>query len=196
VQSRRIAGFRASASYAPDGEPCGADTCRPPPGAVARAEVRHIWSAALSFDRRMPSTGQRWEAFAGVERGQAEGEFAPYFEDPWAASARLVWSSGDVSLGAGWLAGNDGLERARYSAVSLSGSLERGDWLFSAEAARGKSRLVDASGFSLLTGASRFVGHNALIGIGVLVTEERRSRASGPARRSGAAVFAEAGLRF
>ncbi|MEQ8404890.1 MAG: hypothetical protein RKE49_07320 [Oceanicaulis sp.] len=191
VQSRRIVGVRAALSYTPEADPCGLDHCRP--GAGPAPQVAAIWSAGLSFDRRAPSSGVRWGAYAGGEAGSLDGASAAVFDDPWTAGLALVREGGGVTLSARWLVSNDGLAAGRYETASLSAAYEAGDWLYSAEAGRGESDAFGVSSTTFVFGASRFVGRNGLAGAGVQLTNH--DAAGGPGAEM-AAVFLEAGLRF
>ncbi|MEQ8432712.1 MAG: hypothetical protein RIA71_00600 [Oceanicaulis sp.] len=197
VQSRRLAGLRAALSYTPDAGSCGLDHCRP--GAAA-GEIGEIWSAGFSFDRRVRSSGVRWAAYAGAEAGALEGRAgaagaggAPQAESPWTAGVALVREADSVTLSARWLVSNDGLSGGGYEAVSVTAALEAGDWLYSFEAGLGTSDAFSVSATSVVAGASRFIGRNALVGAGVQLTQH--SSTAGP-ETTGAALLVETGLRF
>lgn len=202
VRSVRLAGFRAAASFTPDGDVCGAGWCRPArePGVLAAASVRDIAELGLSFDHRFAATGVRWTAGLGLARGRAAGPDRAHFENPWAASARLVRSQGPWSAGVSALVSNDGVSGARYRAEAASLSYEHGDWLFSVEASQARSSLVHASSETVQAGASRYFEPGFIIGLGISHTQGGRAAVSGPLRTrqsdSGTRLFLEAGLRF
>lgn len=191
VQSRRLAGFRAAASYSIDADPCGLDLCRP--GAGLGPQTGEIWAAAVSFDRRRPATGVRWSAYAGGEVGALDGVPTAPYADPWTGGLALMREEGPVTLSARWLTSNDGLGSGRYDATAVAAAYEAGDWLYSLEMALGESGAFETRSSALFFGASRFVGRNGLAGAGVqIVTSE-----SGPgAAVDRAALVLEAGLRF
>lgn len=202
IQSRRLAGFRASASYTPRADHCGVDVCRPdtgPQGPVF-AEVENVAEAGLSFDHRFRASGQRWTASITAGRGEAAGPFAAAFEDPWAASARLVWSRGPVSAGLGALLSNDGVQDGDYRAWSASASYERGAWLSAIEWAAADSDLVSGTGWTLQLGASRLFENGAVAGFGLRHGEQTAPEGPAAARRrdtrARSSVFIETGLRF
>ncbi|MGX6649162.1 hypothetical protein ACWCOP_14590 [Maricaulaceae bacterium MS644] len=197
LQSRRLAGLRAAVSYTPDTDVCGLDHCRP--GAAA-GEIGEIWSAGLSFDRRVRSSGVRWAAYAGAEAGALEGPaggvgagVGPQADSPWTAGLTVLREADSLTLSARWLASNDGLSGGGYEAVSILAALEAGDWLYSLEAGLGKSDAFSVSSTSVVAGASRFIGRNALVGAGVQLTHH--TPAAGP-ETTGAALLVETGLRF
>lgn len=193
VQTRRIIGLRASASFTPDAD--WRSVRRPWPGGpdAVRAPLRDVWSLGASFDRRSPVSGVRWRAHAGWEAGRAGGPAAAAFRDPWAVSARVVRQSGDVTLGAAWLKSNDGLAGADYEAYSASAAYERGDWLFSLEAGAGSAGLARREGRMVQAGASRLVGERAVIGLAVSLAGES---APGLPEQRRARIALETGLRF
>lgn len=193
VQSRRLAGVRVALSYTPDADACGLDHCRP---SALAGQIGEVWSAALSFDRRVRSSGVRWAAYAGAEAGALEGPAGPgrsQLDAPWTAGLALVREADAVTLSARWLASNDGLSSGGYEAASISVALEDGAWLYSLEAGLGTSDAFNVSATSVVAGASRFVGRNALVGVGVQLTHH--DYAGGPAVNE-AALLAETGLRF
>ena len=193
VSTRRLAGFRAALSYAPDSDPCGLDVCSSGP-ALGATDVLDIWSAALSFDRRSRSTRVRWAAFAGFEHGSASDERGAGpglgVADPWIASLRLVREEGPVSVTASWLASNDGLAAGRYESASVTAALEQNDWMFSVSGGMARSTAFGVDQMVGVIGASRLVGRNAILGVGVRFGESGDQGIDGPA------VLAEAGLRF
>lgn len=193
IQTRRLIGLRATASYTPDAGWRSAGRSRAAGPDRVRADVRDVWALAASFDRRSPQSGVRWRAYAGAETGRAAGPDAALMRDPWTVSARLARSEGDVSLGLAWLKTNDGLPGADYEAVSVSASLERGDWLFSAEAGTARAGLAHREGRSVQLSASRLVGDHAVIGLAASLADE-----AGPGLqdRGRARLALEAGLRF
>jgi hypothetical protein len=69
---------------------------------------------------------------------------------------------------------------------------EQGDWLYGAELGYGQSDLVNTETVSVLLGASRLVGANGLLGLGVMSVRES---AAGMDRDS-VQVLVETGLRF
>ncbi|WP_439632586.1 hypothetical protein [Glycocaulis sp.] len=202
VRSVRLAGFRAAASFAPDGDVCGASFCRPEsqPGVLAAASVRDIAEFGLSFDHRFAASGVRWTAGIGLSQGRSAGPDSAFFDDPWAVSARLTRTEGPWSAGVSTLLSNDGVSGARYSAHAASLAYESGDWLFSVEMAQARSGLVHAYSQTLLAGASRYYDSGLVLGLGVAHTRSGQAETSGPARmtrvREGARLFIEAGLRF
>jgi hypothetical protein len=185
VQTRRIIGLSAAASYTPDAARCGIDQCRPGDTAtVLSPDISHLVSLAVDFDRRRRETGARWQAHIGFEAGQVESALVS-FEDPWIASASLAREANDVTLGASVLQTNDGLESGEYTAWAGFATYERGDWFYSVELAHGRSSSFDADGGSLALGASRWISDMALLSFG-FVTHER----------GGSAGVIETGLRF
>lgn len=202
VQSRRLIGFRASASYTPQAQSCGVDVCRPETGAAGPvfAEVENVLEGALSFDHRFRASGQRWTASLTASAGEAAGPFAARFEDPWVASARVIWSRGPLSAGLGALVSNDGVEDGDYRALSASLAWERGPWLTALEWAGGDSDLVHAQGWTLQLGSSRLFENGAVAGIGLRHGEETVPAVHGAQRvsdtGSASTLFVEAGLRF
>lgn len=193
IQSRRLIGLRATASYTPDAGWRSVGRSRAAGPDLVRAEVRDVWALAASFDRRSPQTGVRWGAYAGAETGRATGPDAALMRDPWTVSARLARSAGDVSLGLAWLKTNDGLAGADYEALSASASVERGDWLFSAEAGTARAGLARRDGRTLQLAASRLVGDHAVIGLAASLADET---GAGLQDRRRARLALEAGLRF
>lgn len=202
VQSRRLAGFRASASFTPHADFCGVDACRlePRSGGPVVADVENVAEAGLSFDHLFRGSQTRWSAALTLSRGEAAGPFAAAFDDPWAGGVRLAWSKGDWSAGLAYLQSNDGIAGGTYRAWSASAAYEEGAWLTALEWAYGESKLVDGEGWTLQLGSSRLFDNGALAGIGL--RHDRQSvpafDASGPGRENESAtiVFAEAGLRF
>lgn len=202
VRTTRLYGLRAAASYTPKADACGVDVCRldSAPGGPVLAELDHVIEAALSFDHHFRGSGQRWSAVITASHGEAEGAFASAFEDPYALSARLVWSRGPVSLGAGALYSNDGWQDGAYQAYSASLSYESGSWLSALEWARGDSDLAHAKGWTVQLGTSRLFDNGVLAGFGVRHGEAKVPViASGRRRgdvRAASSVFVETGLRF
>lgn len=202
VRSRRLAGFRLSGSYTPDGDVCGVSVCRvsPDPGVFASASPSRIVEAGVSFDYRFPVSGIRWRAYITGAQGEADGPFADEFDDPWVYSAGVQAARGSFAFGAAALVSNDGFAGARYRAEAASISYERGDWLFSAEVSQGQSTLVHARSQSILAAASRYFDPGIILGFGVSHTDGHvatpgmagRARAN----RSGTQAFVELGLRF
>lgn len=193
IQSRRLIGLRATASYTPDAGWRSVGRARAAGPDRAQVDVRDVWALGASFDRRSAQSGVRWRAYAGAETGRAAGPDAALMRDPWLVSARLARSAGDVSLGLAWLKTNDGFSGADYEAVSASASLERGDWLFSAEAGAARTGLADRDGRTLQLSASRLIGDNAVVGLAASVGEEA---GAGMQDRRRARLALEAGLRF
>jgi hypothetical protein len=193
LQSRRLIGLRASASYTPAAGWRSVGQARPAGPGVIRAEVRDIWALGVSFDRRSPQTGVRWRASAAGEAGRAAGPQAALMRDPWTMSARVARSAGDVSVGVAWLKTNDGLPDAAYEAFSASASLERGDWLFSLEAGSVRAGLARRDGRTAQLAASRLVGAHGVIGLSVSAAGQ-----TGPGMqdRRRVRVALETGLRF
>ena len=189
VRSARLFGLRASASYTPDADDCSLDTC--PEGAVS---ADGVLEAGVSFDHAFAEAG-RWSVSLGASRGEADpapGLAPGRADDPHALSARLAWSRGDLSLGAGWLRSNDGLDDGRYEAWSASAALERGDWLFAAEASRAEAAPASIEVSAVQIGASRLLPGGAIAGLGWTRLDEK-----GPGGgRDTAFLFVEAGLRF
>lgn len=202
LRSVRLAGFRAAASFTPDGDICGASYCRPArePGVFAAASVRDIAELGLSFDHRFAASGVRWTAGIGLARGRAAGPDRAHFESPWAVSARIMRSEGPWTAGISALVSNDGVSGARYQAEAASLSYEHADWLFSVEVSQARSSLVHATSETLQAGASRYFEPGFIIGLGVAHTQASRAAVSGPLRirqpDSGTRLFLEAGLRF
>jgi len=193
IQSRRLIGLRATASYTPESGWRSVGRARAAGPDLAQIDVRDVWALGASFDRRSPQTGVRWRAYAGAETGRAAGPDAALMRDPWVVSARVARSEGDVSLGLAWLKTNDGLPGADYEAVSASASLERGDWLFSAEAGAARAGLARRDGRTVQLSASRLVGDHAVIGLAVSAGQET---SPGMQDRRRARLALEAGLRF
>ncbi|KPP82008.1 MAG: outer membrane porin [Oceanicaulis sp. HLUCCA04] len=202
VQSVRLAGFRAAASFTPDRDVCGATYCRadPVPGVLAAARVRHIAELGLSFDHRFAQAGVRWTAGLGLSHGQASGPDSIFYEDPWALSARIIRSEGPWTAGVSALISNEGVSGAAYRAQSASVSYESGDWLFSLEASGAQSSLVHARSHTLMAAASRFIEPGIIVGAGIEHTDAERAAVQGGVRTgdssAGTRVFLEAGLRF
>lgn len=185
VQSRRLLGFSASASYTPEGARCVVDQCRPADSAaVASPDITDIFSIALSFDRRSRASGVRWRAHWGAERGDIASPFAS-FSDPWIMTAEIARESGGLTVAMRGLSSNDGIEDEAYAAWSGLAALERGDWLYSLELAHGDSSAFSVNGASVSLGASRLVGDNGLISFGYLSHEA-----------GGQGGLVEIGLRF
>ncbi|XBQ17214.1 MAG: hypothetical protein ABL308_04890 [Oceanicaulis sp.] len=193
ARSRRLAGFRASVSWAPEADPCGLDQCRPAAPLFGRPSLDGLWSAGVDFDHQFRSSGVRWSASAGVERADASAS-SPLYADPWLVSAGVSREEGGVTVSARWLASNDGLSSGRYEAASLAATYERGDWLYGVSAANARSDAFDVSETSILFGASRLIGRNGLAGAGVQISSETRPGA--PGRDEDAALLAELGWRF
>jgi hypothetical protein len=193
IQSRRLIGLRATASYTPDAGWRSVGRARAAGPDLARADVRDVWALAASFDRRSPQSGVRWRAFAGAETGRVTGPDAALMRDPWTVSARVARAQGDVSLGLSWLKTNDGLPGRDYEALSVSAALERGDWLFSAEAGTARAGLAQRDGRTLQLSASRLIGDHAVVGLAASLGEES---GSGLQDRRRARLALEAGLRF
>lgn len=206
VQSRRLAGLRASLSYTPEADDCGLDVCRPGPdrAGLAIGEVDDVIEAGLSFDHRFRTSGQRWTLALSASQGRASGEFAANHEDPWAVGARATWSKGPVSLGAAWLSSNDGVDDGRYTSWAGSAAYETGPWLSALELSWARSDLVEAQGWTAQIGSSRVFDTGFVAGAGVRHSELDVD--PGPANAgfaaasgrltAGTLVFAEAGLRF
>ena len=189
VRSARLFGLRASASYTPDADDCSLDHC--PEGRVA---AEGVVEAGLSFDYAPPGAG-RWSLSVGASRGGADpapGLPPGVAEDPHALSARAGWRKGDLSLGAGWLRSNEGLAEGRYEAWSVSASLERGDWLWAAEASRADVEPASLDVTAVQLGASRLLPGGAIAGLGWTRLDED---APGGGRET-AFLFVAAGLRF
>lgn len=202
VQTRRLVGFRAAASFTPRADLCGVDACRleSRPGGPAVAEIEHVAEAGVSFDHLFRSSQIRWSGALTASRGEVSGPLAAAFEDPWALGARAGWARGDWSAGLAVLQSNDGLDGGRYTAWSASAAYEQGAWLTALEWAAADSDAFHASGWTVQLGTSRLFDNGALAGFGV-----RHGEQSVPEVESGArisreqavtALFAEAGLRF
>ena len=202
IRSRRLAGFRLSASYTPDGDVCGVSVCRvsPDPAVFASASASRIVEAGVSFDYRFPVSGIRWRAYLTGAKGEADGPQSQLFEDPWVYSGGVQAARGSFALGASALVSNDGFAGARYRAEAASISYERGDWLFSAEASQGQSTLVHARSRSVLLAASRYFDPGIILGFGLSHTDGHVAAPglAGRARtsRGGTQAFVELGLRF
>lgn len=182
LRTRRLIGFAFAASYTPEGDACGPDRCLD----VRYGEVERIASAAVTFDRRVPSSGARWSAFAGLERGQATpGPLSNALSDPWLASVQLGREAGGLAVSVSGVHAEEGVADAQYSAISARISFERNDWLFDAEIGRAFSDLADRDGVSAQLGASRFVGAQGVAGAAVQLQSD-----------GGPALVLEAGLRF
>ncbi len=193
IQTRRLIGLRATASYTPDADWRSVGRARAAGPDRVTAEVRDVWALGASFDRRSPQTGVRWRAYAGAETGRVTGPDAALMRDPWTVSARLSRARGDVSLGLAWLKTNDGLPGADYEALSASAAAERGDWLLSAEAGTARVGLAGREGRTFQLSASRLVGDHAVIGLAAGLGEET---GAGLQDRRRARLALEAGLRF
>jgi hypothetical protein len=182
VQSRRLAGFAAAASFTPQGDACGLEACLD----SAYGTIDQIASVSVSFDRRNPASRVRWRVHAGVETGQAQpGPVSGPLEDPWLASAQLAREAGGVTLAANALITSDGLPGVQYQAFSTVVTLEEGDWLIDAQLGWADSDRNDRAGWTAQLGASRFVGRRGVAGVGIQLQDE-----------GGAALLAETGLRF
>ena len=193
VQSRRLAGFRASASFAPQADICGVDAC-----SAGAGVSEHVAEFAVSFDRRLRRSGVRWAGSASASRGEASprvrAPVAPgVLADPYAVAIRALREQGGLAVALGWLRSNDGLAQGRYEALSASASYEAGDWLFALEAAHAQAEPSGVDGWSAQIGASRILGDGALVGVGLVHAEE--DARSGPSRRA-TQLFVETGLRF
>jgi len=202
VRSRRLVGFRVSASYTPQAESCGVDVCRlaSRPGGPVSAEIDNVFEAGLSFDRRFRGSGRHWTLAVTAGRGEASGPLANAFEDPWAVSARAVVRQGDLSAGFAVLQSNDGVAEGDYRAIAASAAIEHGAWLTALEFGHGESELVHAEGWTLQLGSSRLFENGALAGFGLRHGETSRP-VSGPGGRlvdvrATTSFFVEAGLRF
>lgn len=192
VQSRRIIGFRASASYSTENTPCF-EGCSPAGRALPGPRLEQIWSVAGSFDRRLPSSGVRWQAGLGIE--QAQADFQPSFwggEDPWLVSAYIAREHEGLSVSLSGLIGREGVLDQAYHSVSATVSYELEDWLVSVEALSAQADLVESDSQSVQLGASRFVGQSGLAGFAL-----RYSREDGRFEdREGFLFLLETGLRF
>lgn len=193
VQSRRIIGLRAAASYSVENAPCF-EGCVPAGRALLGPELDHIWSVAASFDRRSPTTGVRWQAGLGFEHAQARLNPAIVLdtEDPWLISAHLSREHEGLSVMLRGLSGREGVLDQAYHSLSGTLSYELETWLVSAEAIYGKADLVESNSYSVQLGASRFVGRQGIAGLAVRYGQED-SRA---ANRQGFQLLLETGLRF
>ena len=191
VQSQRIIGFRVSASYAPQSDPC-AQHCHPAGPEVLRADLQSVWSLAASFDRRIPTSGVRWSAALGYETASASGPVSAVFEDPWLVRADLVRQAGDLTIGVSGLTGSDGYQDADYHSLGLDLTYEQGDWAYGLELGYGRSDLVQTESRSLMFGASRLVGARGILGMSVMgVREESPGR-----DQDSLQLLVETGLRF
>ncbi|WP_158272033.1 porin [Marinicauda salina] len=201
ARTRRLAGFRASASWTPEADWCGVDVCRlDGRDAVATPAVENVREVGVSFDRRFRSSGRRWTLSAGYAAGEVAGPLASAFADPWSVSARASLEAGPAAIGVSWLKTNDGFEDGDYEAWAASASIERGAWLAALEFAAGDSDFLDAEGWSVQLGASRLFESGLLLGVG-LARAEQTAPVAGPGGIVGADAdavigFVETGWRF
>ncbi|WP_306014974.1 porin [Oceanicaulis sp. MMSF_3324] len=191
VQSQRIIGFRVSASYAPQSDPC-AQHCHPAGPAVLRADLKSVWSLAASFDRRIPNSGVRWSAALGYETASASGPVSAVFDDPWLVRADLVRQAGDLTVSVSGLTGSDGYQDADYHSLGFDLTYEQGDWAYGLELGYGRSDLVQSESRSLMLGASRLVGARGVLGAGVMGVREETAGME----RNSVQLLVETGLRF
>ncbi len=185
LETRRIIGIVAAASYAPEAVRCGVEVCRPGETlAILSPDIHTLISLAANFDRRQRSNGVRWRAGLSLERAQVEAAAVAY-EDPWIFSADASRERDGVTLSMSYLITNDGFADNQYEAIGFSSSIERGDWLYSIEIAHGDNEIFEQSGGSYAVGASRWFGSHALLSFGVLAHES-----------GGVGALVETGLRF
>jgi len=193
VQSRRIIGLRASASYSMHNHPCF-QGCGPSGRALLGPRLEQIWSLGASFDRRAPSTGVRWAVGLGVEHAQADFDSvsALTVNDPWLVSLSAMREKDGISVSLRGLVGREGVLDQAYQSLSATVSYEMETWLVSAEALAANADLVESQSHSVQLSASRFVGAQGLAGIAIRYSEE-----DGPLdRRDGIQLLLETGLRF
>ena len=100
--------------------------------------------------------------------------------------------AGDLTLSLSGLTGSDGYLDAEYDSFGFGLAYEQGDWVYGAELGYGRSELVGAESVSALIGASRLVGANGLLGVGLMTVRERANGAD----RDSVQVLVETGLRF
>ncbi len=185
VESRRILGISASASYTPDPQRCGVDICRPAETLdVISPDLSDVLAIAVSFDRRSPASGVRLQARAAFERAQLESALSQY-DDPWIFSAHIAREHAGTTLSVSHLRSNDGFSVGHYEAWAATVSFEQGDWLYSAEIAHGDSEVFEIQGTSASIGGSRWIGDNTLFSLGLMSHEV-----------GGVAGLIETGLRF
>ena len=185
VQSRRIIGLAVAASFTPEGERCGVDSCRPASSALNNTlKIQSLVSGSVDFDRRIPGSGVRWRAYVAAEHGEIETTLAGH-DNPWIVSAGGSREADGVTLSASYLSSNDGLSGGRYRAASGQVSFERRDWFYSVEIAHGDHEVFAVKGTSFSAGASRWIGDNVLLSGGVLAHEA-----------GGVGAVLETGLRF
>ncbi len=191
VQSRRILGVRLAASYAPDVDLCDLG-CQPSLPSTIHADLESVWSLAGSFSRRSPRSGVKWDLVLGLEQASVSDAASPVFDHPWFVFATAVRQGGDVTLHVSALTGEDGFESAGRSSLSSGVSVERNDWTWAAEMARGDSDFVKASSQSARIGGFRFVGERGVAGLSLLYVRQYQDLAD----RDSTQLLFEFGLRF
>ena len=202
VQSQRIVGLRVTASFAPDADACGVDTCNAAreavvlPGttltALSSSRLENAAELAVSFDHTF-ARKTRIEAALSVLHADPA--------DPAHAGDHTAWQVGVRVERDSMLFGLSLLDAGDYAAMSAGAALDRGQWRFGVEAGLSDDSLIHESQRAVQFAASRLIGDHALVGFAIRHEDTRFSRldASGQRRvdtRDGVSVLLEAGLRY
>ncbi len=182
--SPRILGLRAGISYTPDATADGLDR-RPHAGTGGTGpDISDAIELALNGTRRFRDSGLRIDAALAWSTASVgdRGAVIPYRQvETFSAGTRL--EQDDWTLGAAWLASDNGLANGDYSAWS-AGIARRAyeiDWSLDYGEASDDAALIESSGWRL--GAARSFGKEARIAIAYLsdkvVNSQNRYRSQG-----------------
>ena len=199
-QASTIGSIRFSTSFTPEVRDCGVDFCVQEYGAegLLSPVANDVWEF-----------GARYE----VQRGEHEFDFSIGVSSSTDATDRLgfegvktydlglVWSKGDWSAGARLLRSNNGISFDNsYEAWSTSIAREVGLWMVSLEYANFSDNLIHVDGETFQASASRLVGDNWVLGVGIqqskrdepMITNAGRSQI----RADSTSIFVEMGWQF
>jgi Gram-negative porin len=185
VQSERILGFKGAFSYTPELELEGLDQGFPNrPGAPLTHRPEAVVEVGGSFDHRFQNGWQiaatgTWATAEDVGGRSAFGRMGAWGLG--ATVGREGWTVGASYLenDNGWVGGG-----RDYTALSISGVIERGAWAFSLEGATASDDLVFTDSSAVTLGTRRTVSENLSIA-GGLTLRERRSPLAAMGGRAG-----------
>ena len=176
-QARTVGRIRVAASLTPRARDCGVDVCHRAYGPADELSPVSDNVIEIGAQYGLQRGDHEWAVSLGLSRGDAGGGQSA-FEGIAAEDLGLSWRSGLWSAGARWLRSNNGLSgNFAYQAWSASLGYEQGPWLTVLEYAAFDDNASLTTGQSWQLGASRLVGENWLLGLGI-------QRLNGRARRN------------
>jgi len=166
----RIAGFRVSASFAPQARFCGVDICLSDaiPGGAGASSLENVFEAGVSFDHTFAGAGQIEAALNGVTGAPLTAEFTDNYS---ALGAQLRWSRNGLSLGVSSLWADNAVSGGSYQAFAAAARYDVGAWSFGAEAATSEDDYLRESESAVQLTLSRLVGDHHTVTFGLHSTD-------------------------